>query len=344
MCVGTQWKKRIVAIFMVSMLGLFGCAAPEDASESLELVRADAPTYSDEYITVGFIQTGKESDWRDANTNDFLSTFTRENGYNLIYIDGNSDSDRQIKAMNDLISQEVDYIIIDPIVETGWNDSLLAAQEKGIPVIVSDRMVNADESLYTCWIGSDFETEGHKAAKWLEEYLESVGRTDETIRIVILEGTEGASAAIGRTNGLNAEIEKHENWEVLTTRCANFTQGEGKNIMEEILKEYEDIDVLISENDNMMFGAMKAMEQAGVSYGVDGDVITVSFDALHEAFELMMEGKLMVSVECNPLIAGLSHEVIQKLEAGEEIDMVNYVEESVFSYENAADYINERKY
>jgi len=331
-------------VFLLCLCFLCGCGKTQQVEETWELSRADAPTYSQEYITVGFIQTGKESDWRDANTNDFLSTFTEENGYNLIYIDGNSDSDRQIKAMNDLIRQKVDYIILDPIVETGWEESLQLAKEKNIPVIVSDRMVSADESLYTCWIGSDFETEGRNAAKWLEEYLENTGRNDETIHIVILEGTEGASAAIGRTNGLNAEIEKHPNWEVLTTRCANFTQGEGKNVMEEILKEYDDIDVLISENDNMMFGAMKAMDQAGVTYGVDGEVITVSFDALYEAFENMLEGKIMVSVECNPLIAGLSHEVIQKLEAGEEIDKINYVEESVFSYENAAQYINERKY
>ncbi len=331
-------------MLMLSVCLLCGCGKTQQVEESFELTRADAPTYSQDYITVGFIQTGKESDWRDANTNDFLNTFTEENGYNLIYIDGNSDSDRQIKAMNDLISQKVDYIILDPIVESGWEESLQLAKEKDIPVIVSDRMVSADESLYTCWIGSDFETEGRNAAKWLEDYLEKTGRSDETIRIVILEGTEGASAAIGRTNGLNAEIEKHDNWEVLTTRCANFTQGEGKNVMEEILEEYDDIDVLISENDNMMFGAMKAMEQAQVTYGVNGEVITVSFDALYEAFENMLDGKIMVSVECNPLIAGLSHEVIQKLEAGEEVDKVNYVEESIFSFENAAQYIDGRKY
>lgn len=338
---GKRGLKGGLFCFLCLMLG---CGKMEAADDTIKLTRADAPKYSEEYITVGFIQTGKESDWRDANTNDFLNTFTEENGYNLIYIDGNSDSERQIKAMNDLIRQQVDYIILDPIVETGWEDSLTHAKEKGIPVIVSDRMVAVDESLYTCWIGSNFEAEGRKAAQWLEQYLEKTGRSDETIRIVILEGTIGASAAIGRTNGLNAEMEKHENWELLTIRCANFTQGEGKNVMEEILKEYDDIDVLISENDNMMFGAMKAMDQAGVTYGVDGDVITVSFDALHEAFENMIDKKLMVSVECNPLIAGLSHEVIMKLEKGEPVSKVNYVEEEVFSYENAAEHINNRKY
>ena len=141
-----------------------------------------------------------------------------------------------------------------------------------------------------------------------------------------------------------AEIEKHKNWRILTSQCANFTQGEGKNVMEEILKQYKDINVVISENDNMMFGAMKAMDQTGVKYGVKGEVITISFDALQEAFQLMMKGELMVSVECNPLIAASAERVIADLEQGKEVGKIQYVEESVYTYKNAAQHISNRKY
>ena len=313
-------------------------------SENLTLTRANAPKYNEQYITVGFIQTGKESDWRDANTNDFLNTFTKESGFNLIYIDGNSDSDRQRKAMNDLIRQKVDYIILDPIVEDGWEETLERAKENHIPVIISDRQVKADPSLYTCWVGSDFYSEGINAVIWLEEYLEQAGRKDDPLKIVILEGTKGASAAIGRTMGLKKKIQEHPNWQVVAQECGNFTQGEGKTVMEKILAEHDDIDVLISENDNMMFGAMLAMDQNEVSYGVGGKVITISFDALHEAFEKMIEGDLMASIECNPLIASAARKVIQQLEMREPVDEIHYIEESVFSYENAAEYMEERKY
>ncbi|MBO5371363.1 MAG: ABC transporter substrate-binding protein [Lachnospiraceae bacterium] len=345
-----QFLKFRLLLPVIGILGgLFctvGCGTSQNTVETGNLIRSDAPKHNSDYITVGFIQTGKESDWRDANTNDYWDTFTTENGYNLIYVDGNSDSNRQVKAAYDLIAQKVDYLIIDPIVEDGWDDVLTLAQQENIPVIISDRGVNANPSLYECWIGSDFKTEGINAAKWLYSYLEKNGREKENLNIVILEGTAGASAAIGRTEGLLEEISKHSNWNILTSQCANFTQGEGTNVMKQILTDYphEDIDVVISENDNMMFGAMKAMEQAGMRYGVDTDVITISFDALYEAFELMQEGKLMVSVECNPLIAGLSHQVIQDLEAGKTVDSVYYVEESVFTYENAAEYISDRKY
>jgi len=343
---GTTMKKYL-ACFLMVFIGVFyltGCGQAKEGVQSKDLHRMNAPVYDAGFITVGFIQTGKESDWRDANTNDYLNTFIAEKGYQLIYIDGNSSFERQIKAAYDLIAQRVDYIIIDPIVEDGWEDVLKLAKENNIPVILADRGVSADDSLYECFIGSDFKAEGVKAAKWLEAYLEENGRQREDINIVILEGTEGASAAIGRTEGLMSEIEKHDSWRVVTRQCANFTQGEGKNVMEQILQSYKDIDVVIAENDNMMFGAMKAMAHAGVDYGVKGKVITISFDALQEAFRLMKSGDLMVSVECNPLIAGIAERVIQDLEQGKEVGKLQYVEESVFTYKNAARYINDRKY
>lgn len=64
--------------------------------------------------------------------------------------------------MDDLISQKVDHIVLQPIVEDGWEESMKKAQDAGIPVIVADRQVSVDEQEYTTWIGSDFYAEG----KW----------------------------------------------------------------------------------------------------------------------------------------------------------------------------------
>ncbi|MGN1171467.1 MAG: ABC transporter substrate-binding protein [Lachnospiraceae bacterium] len=340
--------KRLLALFFSALLILlcFGCGKSPDNVRREPLERARAPLKNDDLITVGFIQTGKESGWRDANTDDFLDTFTVEKGYRLIYIDGCSDTNRQVKAAYDLIAQNVDYIIIDPIIEDGWDDVLTLASEKDIPVIISDRNVSADRSLYKCWIGSNFRQEGQKAGKWLQSFLISTGRQNEDINIVILEGTPGSSATIGRTEGLLVEIDYHDNWHILTRQCANFTQGEGKNVMQQILTDYgaENIDVLIAENDNMMFGAMKAMNQAGVKYGVNGNVITISFDALQEAFRLMQNKALTASIECNPLIAHLAEQAIIDMEAGRKVRPIQYVDESIFTYENASKYINTRKY
>lgn len=329
----------ILAVFLLS-----GCGSGEDeGSVKPPIIRAQTVKTESALITVGFIQTGKESDWRDANTNDFLQTFTRERGYDLIYIDGNSDPARQVKAAYDLIAQKVDYIIIDPIVEDGWEDVFLEAEKEGIPVIVSDRQVNVNASHYACWVGSDFFKEGENAIKWLETYLADRRREEEEIKIVLLEGTEGSTATIGRTEGIYKRLESHSNWKIVAQECGNFTQGEGMEVMEDILKRNIEFDVLIAENDNMMFGAMKAMDQQGVDYGREG-VITISFDALKAALIKIVGGDLLVTVECNPLIAELSAKAIQDMEQGKRIEKVYFVEEMVFTRENTVANLLDRKY
>ena len=116
--------------------------------------------------------------------------------------------------------------------------------------------------------------------------------------------------------------------------------------MENLLSQgkVKDIDVIISENDNMIFGAMKALDRNEMSYGPKGDIIMISFDALHESFENMIAGKLHASVECNPLLASTVETVIEELEAGREVKKIYNTEENIYTYENAADYIDQRKY
>lgn len=340
--------KRILSlILLVTLMAgcVTGCGEEEySETETYRLNRASYVDYGGKYRTVGFIQTGKESDWRDANTQDFLRTFTKDNGYIFLYVDGNSDPERQRKAMYDLVAQNVDYIILDPIVESDWEEPLMAAQEKNIPVIISDRKVDADPSLYTCWIGSDFKKEGRKAAEWLESWLIKKNREEEDLYIILLEGTKDATAAIGRTEGLYEVINKHKNWHVVARPNGDFTQGQATTVMEQALQRIKDFDVVIAENDNMMFGAMKAMDEAGITYGSKGDVITISFDALGEAFDLMKKNKLMLSVECNPLLAGLCEKTIRDLRDRKEVEPVQYIDEGVFSYENYYRYIDTRMY
>lgn len=128
----------------------------------------------------------------------------------------------------------MDYIILDPVVETGWEAVLEEAKEAGIPVILSDRTVEVgDESLYSCWVGSNFCEEGIKAGEWLENYLKEQGREDETIHLVTLQGTSGSSAQIGRSDGFEKILKKHSDWVMLEKQSGDFTQAKGQEVMED---------------------------------------------------------------------------------------------------------------
>ena len=212
-------------------------------------------------ITVGFSQVGAESDWRTACTNSVADAFSEENGFDLIFSDAQQKQENQIKAVRDFISQDVDYIIIDPITESGWDQSLKEASDAGIPVIIVDRMVDADESLYTAAVGSDFKLEGKKACAYLKAYLDKKGY-DGDVNIVDIQGTMGASATIGRSAAFD-EAAKENGWNVLAQETAEFTQAKGQEVMESILKRYSNVNVVYCENDNEAFGARDAIEAAG---------------------------------------------------------------------------------
>lgn len=326
----------VVGLLFCVMLWVSSCSTGRVEVGELsgeELLRGeDALAVEDEEaIVVGFCQVGSESDWRLANTASFRNTFTEENGYYLIFEDAQNKQENQIKAIRNFILQEVDYIILDPIVETGWDGVLEEAKEAGIPVIVSDRQVQvADTSLYTCWVGSDFLEEGRRAGEWLANYLEEQGRSGEKIQIVTLQGTLDSSAQLGRTEGFGQVLSEHDNWNMLERQTGDFTQAKGQEVMEEFLDKYEDIDVVVCENDNMAFGAVEAIQAAGRTCGQDGDIIVISFDATSAAFQAMLAGEINAAFECNPLLGPLVSDIIQRLERGEEVEKVQYVEETYF--------------
>ncbi len=182
--------------------------APADEAPADEAPAADAA--SGDLITVGYAQVGAESDWRTANTESFKSTFTEENGYKLIFDDAQQKQENQIKAIRSFIQQEVDYIVVAPVVETGWETVLEEAKEAGIPVILSDRMMDvSDDTLYEAWVGGNFVKEGETCGEWLAKYLEDQGRGEEEINMVTIQGTIGASAQVGRTEGMANKLAEH---------------------------------------------------------------------------------------------------------------------------------------
>ena len=290
---------------------------------------------TDEKIVVGFSQLGAESDWRSANTESMRQALSEENGYELIFEDGQQKQANQIMAIRAFIQQEVDYIVLAPVTETGWDTVLREAKDAGIPVIIVDRMVDVDdEDLFTCWVGSNFELEAQKVAEWLNQYTISQGIAPKDIHIVNIQGTMGATAQIGRTKGLSDAASIY-GWDLMAEVPADFTQAQGKEVMESLLKKYDNINVVYCENDNEALGAIEAIEAAGKTVGSDitgGEIMIISFDGVNEsAINYVLEGKITCIAECNPLHGPRVQAIIEALEEGKTPDKFAYVDEEIFS-------------
>ena len=286
----------LLAAVMVTTLAV-GCGnkggGSDDSSD-----KGSSDSGSD-LITVGFSQVGAESDWRTANSESMKETFSKDNGYKLIFDDAQQKQENQITAIRNFIQQEVDYIVLAPVTETGWDTVLKEAQDADIPVIIVDRMVDvSDDSLYTAWVGSDFKLEGQKASAWLKAYAEAKGMSE--VNIAHIQGTIGASAQIGRTEGLE-EAAKENGWNIVDQQTGEFTQAKGQEVMESMLKKHDNINVVYCENDNEAFGAIDAIEAAGKKVGPDGDILVMSFDTTNAGLTDTLSGKIICNTECNPL-------------------------------------------
>jgi len=302
-----------------------------DAEEAEEIISSDADS-DGELISVGFAQVGHESDWRTASTESCKEVFSEENGYELSFVDCDNDSAAQLEAVRSFVEQDVDYIIIDPIVSTGWDTVLTECSDAGIPVIIIDRTID-DSDNYTSWVGSDFKQEGLAAGEWLKAYADA--NSIDEINVLVIAGTTGASAQIGRSEGFSEIAEKY-GWTILDEQDGNFTEDGGQEVMESYCKSYAGkFNVVVCQNDNEAFGAMTAMDNAGVTYGLNGDVILISFDACTAGLEEVQAGNITADFECNPLAAPFVEEVIQTLESGGTPEKEVYMTEHWYALSDA---------
>lgn len=267
---------------------------------------------SGEGLTIGFSQVGSESAWRTAFT-DAVKAEAEARGINLLFSDGMNQQQNQIKALRDFIAQGVDAIILAPTVETGWDEVLEEAKDNEIPVIIVDRNVTADESLWVTRVSSDFVHEGRLAAAWL------VQATAGKCKIAELKGTIGSSAALDREKGFNEVIAMFPDMEIIMSESGDFVRTNGKQVMESFLKDERagEICAVWAHNDDMLIGAIEAMKEAGINPGED--ILTISVDAIPDIFKAMYEGDANATVELSPMMGGPAFDAVVAYLNGEEL-------------------------
>jgi galactofuranose transport system substrate-binding protein len=286
--------------------------------------------------TVGFSQIGAESGWRTAETDSIKSEAEKRN-IDFKLSDAQQKQENQITALRSFIRQRVHAIILAPVIKTGWEPVFKEAQAAKIPIILVDRGVTADESLYATFIASDFVDEGRRAGEWVANKLGGKGN------IVELQGTPGADPAIDRKKGFEQAITKHPNLKIIKSQSGEFTRAKGKEVMEAFIKsEGKNINAVFAHNDDMALGAIQAIEEAGMKPG--SEILVVSIDGIKPALEAIVAGKLNCSVECNPLLGPAAFDAVEKALKGESLQKKVVIQDQLFDSNNAAAALPDRKY
>lgn len=330
-----MFKKFLpVAAGVALVASLTACGSSSDGGTA---AAAGGGKGNDE-IVMGFAQVGAESGWRTANTKSIQES-AKTAGVTLKFSDAQQKQENQIKAIRSYIQQKVDVIAFSPVVETGWDTVLLEAKRANIPVILTDRAVDSDDtSLYKTFLGSDFVLEGKKAGEWLVENSNG----ESAVNVVELQGTTGAAPAIDRKEGFADAIKAAPQIKVVASQTGDFTRSGGKQVMEAFLKSQPDIDVVYAHNDDMGLGAIEAIEAAGKVPGKDIKIITV--DAVKDGMQALADGKINYIVECSPLLGDQLMDLAKKVLAGETVPERVVTEETTFTQEQAKQALASRKY
>jgi ABC-type sugar transport system substrate-binding protein len=332
----------VLALLTISMLVACAPTAAPTTAPVATSAPADTPmptveakkTYAD--MTLCYPQLGAESDWRTANSASIKETAEKLGIKQLIFSDAQQKQENQISAMRACIQQGVDVIALPPVVEDGWDAVLTEAQNAGIPVIIVDRSVSADPSLYASHIGSDMALEGERAAAEFNKQF------PDGASILELSGTTGSGAAEGRARGFRAKI--NANIDILDSQTGNFTRAEALPVMQAFLNKYEagtDFQGIFIHNDDMGIGAIEALKSAGVQ---PGDLFIVSVDGTRGGFQAMIDGWFQADVECNPLLGPQVFEMALALMNGEPIDREILTNETVYYPDNAEELLPSRQY
>ncbi len=301
-------RKVLAAILALTMVFSFAACG----SKSKDGGSSDSG--SSDLIKVGIINNDpNESGYRTANDKDMKAMFTEENGYDASFA-YSLKNDEQITAAQKFIQDGVDYLLLSAADTAGWDTVLKDAQDAGIRVILFDRTIDADESLYEASIVSDMDKEGQTAVEWLE----SQGL--EEYNIIHIQGVMGSAAQQGRTGALDEKVEAESNWNLVTQQTAEWNAEKAQQIVQSVIDQGTKFNVIYAENDDMAKGAVAALDKANISHGVGKDVIVMGFDCNKWALEELLNQNWNYDGQCNPFQASYIDEIIKKLEAGEKLD------------------------
>lgn len=295
-------KKRFVSVMLTLVLtsfSLVGCSSGSSSSDDSK---------GEDGIKVGFSISTLNNPFF-VSMADGAKAKAEELNIELVIADAGNDSAKQNSDIEDLVSSNIDVLIVNPNDAAAIAPIVQDVQDQGIKVIAVDRYVEGVD--VDCFIGTDNVEAGKMAGDYLAEEL------GEGAEIAILEGIPGASSAIDRYEGFLSGVE--EKLSIVSSQTANYDRAEGLSVTENILQANPDIKGILAANDEMALGAIQAVEAAGKVPGKD--ILVTGFDAGADALDSVEEGKMLFTVEQKTVEMGkIAVETALKMSKDESIE------------------------
>jgi len=313
---------RFIALFLalILMTMLFsGCQSSssvlQDSTTAVQSNTDTSDTLSQTATETKKIKIGMSIDttnqpWRAGLVNDVKAEAAKHPEVELIVTDGQGDSNKQISDVEDLITRQVDVIMISPHEGQPLTPVCVKAYEAGIPVLVLDRSLETDK--YTSFIGANNRAIGQSAGEYILKYMTENNLT----KVVELQGTPGSSPCRDRSEPFVDEMKKNSNITIVAQQTANWNENEALQVTENMLQANPkgSIDLIYAQCDAMALGAIKAIKAAGRE-----EIKIVSIDGQKQALEAIQAGT-MLGTFTYPFPGAEGVRVAIKIANGETVD------------------------
>lgn len=198
----------------------------------------------------------------------------------VISTDAQGDAAKLTTNVNDLLTQDVDGIIISGGPLNAAPAAMNAIEQKKIPSVLVDRKFSGGK--YTAWIGPNNDQIGQGDGKYIADRLKGSGTL-----VVIKGGPADNSIGLARTNGLLGVIKQSPGIKVVEAPdFGEWSSDGGLKTMENVLAKNKEIDAVFCENDSMCLGAQKAIADAGRT----DEMFLVGADGQKEALTAIKDG------------------------------------------------------
>jgi ribose transport system substrate-binding protein len=240
--------------------------------------------------------------------------------------DGQGDAAIQSGQVDEMVAQGIKVLIISPRDSDALAGAVDRAVAAGVKVIAADRNVNTTVDTY---IGSDNVEAGVVSGKNIGAVLGQSGL------LVELAGSLGASPTIARGDGLRTGLEG-SGVTIVDSQTADYDQAKGLAVMQDLLQKYPSgaINGVYAHNDQMAFGAIQAIKEAGR----EGEIQVFSIDGEEKALADIQNGSMQSTVGY-PLVTRESVIAAAKLCSGEPIDKRITLDSTLINAENVAIYV-----
>ena len=275
--------KKITSFVLMLALAVFALAACSLENGSSSDSKSSSGDKTSDSVTIGLSVSTLNNPFF-VTLSEGAAAKAEELGAKLTTIDAQDNASKQASDIEDLIQQNVDLIIINPVDSAAVAAAVESANTANIPVITVDR--SSDGGEVVSHIASDNAAGGALAGEYL---LELVG---EGAKVVELEGVAGSSAARDRGEGFNSAVDGKV--DVVAKQTANFNRAEGLSVMENILQANPDVVAVFAHNDEMALGALEAISASGK------DIKVIGFDATDDAVAAVEAGTLAATVAQKP--------------------------------------------